>query len=117
MRPDRADWAIKRIVQHMIDIQEGTVAPPLAPPPGTLHCPKPLKRRIKAAFSHCEYCGRPADKWQYLTVDRIVPGAAGGRYDPANITGACMRCNFDKGSGDFVGPVRSLLVMEARHHG
>lgn len=78
-------------------------------------CPKTIKRRVKAAYSHCEYCGQPADARQYMTVDRIVPGASGGRYEPSNVAGACMRCNTDKGTGEFVGPVRSLLVMEALH--
>mgnify|MGYP001589213289 CR=1 FL=1 len=114
-KPDRADWAVQQIVQRLIDIEEGRALPPPITPPGPLYCPKQLKRRVKAAFAGCEYCGRPADQWNYLTVDRIIPRASGGRYTPRNITGACWRCNADKGASSFVGPVRSLMVMEARH--
>ncbi len=102
----------KAIAQYVIDIEEGRIPrPDTAPPPAD--CPKELKRRVRAAFAGCEYCGRPADPWQFLTVDRIVPGSAGGRYTPTNVTGACWRCNSNKGAGAFIGPVRSLAIMEA----
>lgn len=74
--------------------------------------PKELRQRVETAFACCEYCGVvPSDG---ITIDRIVPGAKGGRYEPTNITGACFRCNTQKCAKDFIGPVRTLVDMEAR---
>ena len=35
--------------------------------------------------------------WETLTIDRIVPGALGGRYDRKNIRAACRECNEREG--------------------
>jgi 5-methylcytosine-specific restriction endonuclease McrA len=74
-------------------------------------CPKSIRRRVRAAFNCCEYCGCASG----AAVDRIVPRLHGGTYDPANVTRACLVCNSNKGTSEFIGPVRSLSVMEARH--
>ena len=74
--------------------------------------PKAMRRRIEESFCVCEYCGLAP--WAGITIDRIVPGARGGRYDPDNMTGACIRCNTQKCAKDFVGPVRSLADMEVQ---
>lgn len=78
-----------------------------------------LRWRLVAAFkAQCEYCGfqgdHPESGW---SIDRIVPGCAGGDYVPGNITLACLRCNLRKSSHDFIGPVRSLETMERAHGG
>ena len=44
----------------------------------------------------CYRCGCLLSE-QTLTVDRVKPGARGGRYTRDNIRPACMRCNADTG--------------------
>lgn len=79
-----------------------------------------LRERARAAFRGiCEYCGRrPWQRKGYYnarteTLDRIVPGARGGTYTASNVTFACLCCNQAKSARDFIGPVRSLAIMEA----
>jgi 5-methylcytosine-specific restriction endonuclease McrA len=50
----------------------------------------------------CYRCDIPLDD-STITVDRIVPGAHGGRYTHGNIRPACQKCNSETG-----GAVRSL---------
>jgi len=80
-------------------------------------CKPAFRQRVRNAFGdRCEYCGYvySAEKmYPWMTVDCIVPKAAGGKYLPDNVTLACLFCNSHKGAGEFVGPVRSLAVMEA----
>lgn len=121
MRQDRADWACKKIARYILDLEEGRIAPPFVrrPKPKKPHkakCPKSLRRRVFAAFPACEYCGwHKGIPWvgcvNWPTVDRIV---AGGAYEPSNVTMACLLCNSDKGTTEYIGPVRSLSIMEAR---
>ena len=79
-------------------------------------CPRGLRRRVFAAFGTCEYCGADPHASSALgtvswpTVDRIV---AGGKYEPGNVTMACLLCNSLKGTSEFIGPVRTLQTMEA----
>lgn len=42
----------------------------------------------------CFACGAELTE-STLTVDRIIPGALGGRYTRDNIRPACQRCNVD----------------------
>ena len=44
----------------------------------------------------CQYCGKRPGKDNPLTLDHIVPRAAGGTDRPDNITTACRRCNLAK---------------------
>lgn len=45
----------------------------------------------------CSYCGAtPRKHGAYLQVDHIIPKAAGGTDDPANLTTACEDCNAGK---------------------
>lgn len=84
-----------------------------------------LRSAAVAAFGQrCEYCGERGsasgvirhhkvgwpsiDRWH---LDRIIPGARGGRYEAANVTLACARCNMRKSDADFIGPVRSFSDM------
>lgn len=46
----------------------------------------------------CYRCGMLLNNyWGTLTVDRIVPGALGGRYTRDNIRPACAGCNSETG--------------------
>ena len=45
----------------------------------------------------CQYCGKRPNKDNPLTLDHIVPRAAGGSDRPDNIVAACRRCNHAKG--------------------
>ena len=45
----------------------------------------------------CQYCGKRPSKDNPLTLDHIVPKAAGGTDRPDNIVAACRRCNYAKG--------------------
>ena len=45
----------------------------------------------------CQYCGKRPGKDNPLTLDHIVPRAAGGTDRPDNIATACRRCNYAKG--------------------
>lgn len=45
----------------------------------------------------CHYCGELVDDVS-ITVDRIVPGAEGGRYVRSNIRPACSKCNTREGA-------------------
>jgi hypothetical protein len=78
-------------------------------------CPRGLRRRVFAAFSICEYCGADPHARSAIgtvswpTVDRIV---AGSRYEPGSVTMACLLCNSLKGTSEFIGPVRTLQIME-----
>jgi 5-methylcytosine-specific restriction endonuclease McrA len=42
----------------------------------------------------CVHCGADED----LTIDHIIPVAAGGTDDPANLQVLCRRCNSAKGA-------------------
>ncbi len=74
-------------------------------------CSQSLRRRVYRAFSSCEYCGgENIDP----SIDRIIPGILGGAYVPDNVTLSCRSCNTKKKDRDYIGPVRSLAIMEAR---
>jgi 5-methylcytosine-specific restriction endonuclease McrA len=45
----------------------------------------------------CAACGATLDETT-ITVDRIVPGAEGGRYVRGNIQPMCAPCNTKRGS-------------------
>ena len=45
----------------------------------------------------CRYCGKGPSKDNPLTLDHIVPRAAGGTDRPDNIAAACRQCNYAKG--------------------
>ena len=52
-------------------------------------------------YCRCYRCGRQLDV-ETVTVDRITPGARGGKYVRSNIRPACAKCNSETG-----GKVRS----------
>ena len=45
----------------------------------------------------CQLCGIRIGIWQQTSLDRIIPGARGGRYTLENVQAACGRCNARKG--------------------
>lgn len=47
-------------------------------------------------YCRCYRCGELLDE-ESLTVDRIIPGARGGRYTRNNIRPACAKCNSETG--------------------
>lgn len=52
--------------------------------------------------TRCHFCGMPLQNdnpkaADYITVDRIIPGAQGGRYVRDNIRPADMKCNSEDG--------------------
>ncbi len=49
-----------------------------------------------AGRCRCYRCGRLLDE-ETLTVDRIIPGVAGGKYVRTNIRPACGPCNSETG--------------------
>lgn len=74
--------------------------------------PNLFERLVLAFDCVCQYCGRETYEGQ---PDRIIPGAKGGKYQPANVTLACPTCNQRKQAGEVYGPVRSLENVEARN--
>jgi 5-methylcytosine-specific restriction endonuclease McrA len=60
--------------------------------------PRGLRFRVLARDDfRCRYCGRPAASPDVvLHVDHVVPRAAGGGDDPANLVTACADCNLGK---------------------
>jgi 5-methylcytosine-specific restriction endonuclease McrA len=90
---------------------------------GANECSPRLRLRVFSAFNFtCEYCGKaapatgkcgPVAGANPATVDRVVPRSMGGKYHPANVTLACLRCNSQKRERQkFVGPVRTLSLVE-----
>lgn len=47
-------------------------------------------------WARCYRCGYQLS-FDTITVDRIVPGARGGRYVRSNIRPACARCSSETG--------------------
>jgi len=80
--------------------------------------PRLRQRAITAFSATCAYCDRrgspeadPDGKpWE---LDRILPGAFGGEYDPANVALACHACNQRKGRNVTFCPPPSLAKLEA----
>jgi hypothetical protein len=61
--------------------------------------PIALRRELVEAARHrCSYCRAPTAAGVPLVIDHIVPLAAGGSNDYANLCVACYRCNGYKGS-------------------
>jgi 5-methylcytosine-specific restriction endonuclease McrA len=77
-----------------------------------------LARCIAAFGSECQYCdqtgtpslGPDGRSWH---IDRIFPGALGGRYEADNITLACRACNHKKGALIIYRKPLSLAAVEA----
>jgi hypothetical protein len=59
-----------------------------------------LRRRIRqSANSQCGYCRVPAQHiYGFMEIEHILPKAAGGTDEEANLWLACSRCNTYKGA-------------------
>jgi len=76
-------------------------------------CRRNLWRRDR---SRCQYCGKvPAP--DEMTIDHIVPRAAGGLSVFENCVLACMQCNLKKGSRDLESAGMSLRRMKRLPNG
>lgn len=56
---------------------------------------------LKRDSFRCFYCGRSAPDGAELHVDHVVPRAAGGTDDPANLVTACADCNLGKNAREL----------------
>ena len=58
---------------------------------------------IKESWNNlCAYCGRPPIDDARLTVDHVRPKSAGGEDRTSNCIPACLECNQDKSSQEWV---------------
>jgi len=58
---------------------------------------------IKKAWNdRCAYCGNPPIDDKSLTIDHVKPRAHGGQDQTKNCIPACLRCNADKGSDQWM---------------
>ena len=58
------------------------------------------KKEKKHIDKKCHFC--PVDKYDLLDVHRIVPGAAGGKYTPANSVTVCSNCHRRIHAGEII---------------
>ena len=68
----------------------------------------------------CQYCGFDGtsfDGWQQLSVDRILPGNQGGKYEPDNTITACNACNSITSRMTFEpGQSREEIIERKKRH-
>lgn len=71
---------------------------------------KLLTRVLARDGSKCHYClredlvagqGAGIVEPNTMTLDRIIPGAVGGRYVYDNVVIACFKCNNDRGTNQY----------------
>lgn len=61
------------------------------------------RNAIKESWNNrCAYCGRPPIDDASLTVDHVRPKSAGGEDRTSNCIPACLECNQDKSSQEWV---------------
>ncbi len=62
----------------------------------------------------CRYCGADASATT-LHMDHVLPRAAGGRDDLANLVTACIECNYGKADRKILGiPIGFALTPDKR---
>lgn len=66
----------------------------------------------------CSHCGRQGDELsgpdgRPWCMDRIVPGAVGGKYQPDNVTLSCWACNSKRGASPIEQRTFSLADWRA----
>lgn len=73
-------------------------------------------RAFNATCAHCKKRGseRSGPDGGFWTLDRIVPGAAGGRYTAENVALSCWNCNSARGDKHPGKRLPSVLEMERR---
>lgn len=61
------------------------------------------REAIKESWNNrCAYCGRPPIDDDSLTVDHVRPKSAGGEDRTSNCIPACLECNQDKSSQEWI---------------
>ena len=64
---------------------------------------KQWRDAIKDSWNNrCAYCGKPPIDDASLTVDHVRPKSAGGEDRTSNCIPACLECNQDKSSQEWV---------------
>ncbi len=108
-----------------------TTRPVRGPGSGTRHRPKssswirPQKRRAiyLRDLRRCAYCGctegaHPVTgEYVELSLDHILPCAAGGSHDPTNLLTSCCACNRRRGNTpfqEFVGDPQRVRQLRAQ---
>lgn len=85
-----------RLVSGSIRLPEVIVLVHYDRPP-RLHVPFTRRNLYRRDAYTCQYCGRRPGS-ENLSIDHVVPRAAGGRTEWTNCVLACLRCNIRKGS-------------------
>lgn len=88
------DWAV-RMVSGSIRLPEVIVLVHYDRPP-RLHVPFTRRNLYRRDAYTCQYCGKKPGS-ENLSIDHVVPRAAGGRTSWTNCVLACLRCNIRKG--------------------
>ena len=72
------------------------------------------RRAIKEHF-HCQcvYCGEIYDPTE-LTLDHVHPKTLGGKDITSNLVPACVKCNQDKGSNNWLSWMRARFGITKR---
>lgn len=72
------------------------------------------RRAIKEHFNcTCVYCGETYDL-QELTLDHVRPKTYGGKDIASNLVPACVKCNQDKGSNNWLSWMRDRFGITKR---
>ena len=72
------------------------------------------RRAIKEHFDcTCVYCGETYDL-QELTLDHVHPKTFGGKDITSNLVPACVKCNQDKGSNNWLSWMRDRFGITKR---
>ncbi len=72
------------------------------------------RRAIKEHFNcTCVYCGETYDPKE-LTLDHVHPKTFGGEDITSNLVPACVKCNQDKGSNNWLSWMRDRFGITQR---
>ena len=72
------------------------------------------RRAIKEHFNcTCVYCGETYDPKE-LTLDHVHPKTFGGKDITSNLVPACVKCNQDKGSNNWLSWMRARFGITKR---
>ena len=72
------------------------------------------RRAIKEHFNcQCVYCGETYDPKE-LTLDHVHPKTFGGKDITSNLVPACVKCNQDKGSNNWLSWMRARFGITKR---
>ena len=72
---------------------------------------------IFSASQYCGFDGTSFNGWQQLSVDRILPGKQGGKYELGNTITACNACNTITSRMTFEpGQYREEIIERKKAH-